>query len=86
MRPVNLSLMKAVLGMMPALNDASKLGKMREIYPLPIFRMQNIVILPRNSMIVNAVALLSMTLFLTALSESDYFKAICQVTCLTTHD
>jgi hypothetical protein len=59
--------MKAVLVMMPALNDVSRLGKMRDIYPLATFRMQNIVILLRNGMIVDAVALLPMTLFLTAL-------------------
>jgi hypothetical protein len=29
-RPVNLSVIKAVLGLMPALNDASRLGQMRE--------------------------------------------------------
>jgi hypothetical protein len=66
-RPVNLRLMKAVLGMMSALNDVSRFGKMRDIYPLTIFRMQNIVILRLNGMIVGVVALLSMTLFLTAL-------------------
>jgi hypothetical protein len=66
-RPVNRSLMKAVLGMMPALNDVSQLSKMRNIYPLTVFRMQNIVILLRNAMIVDAVAFFPMTLFLTAL-------------------
>jgi hypothetical protein len=40
---------------------------MRDIYPIMIFRMQNIVILLRNGMIVDAIALLPMTLFLTAL-------------------
>jgi hypothetical protein len=64
-RPVNLSLIKAVLAMMPALNDVSRLDKMRDISPLTIFRMQNIVIALRNGMIVDAVALLPMTLFLT---------------------
>jgi hypothetical protein len=59
--------MKAVLGMMPSLNEISRLGQMRDIYPLLIFRMQNIVILLRNGIIVDAVALLPMTLFLTAL-------------------
>jgi hypothetical protein len=58
--------MKAVLGMMPALNDVSRVGKVRDIYPLTIFRMQNIVILLRHSMIVEGLALLQMTLFLTA--------------------
>jgi hypothetical protein len=53
--------------MMPALNDASRLGKMRDIYPLTIFRMQNMMILQRNGMIVDAVALLSMTFVLIAL-------------------
>jgi hypothetical protein len=66
-RPVNLSLMKAVLGMMPALNDVSRLGKMRDIYLFTIVRMQNIVLLLRNGMIADAVTSLPMTLFLTAL-------------------
>jgi hypothetical protein len=66
-RPVNLSLMKAVLGMMPALNDVSRRDKMRDIYPLTIIHVQNIVILLRSGMIVDAVALHPMTLFLTAL-------------------
>jgi hypothetical protein len=65
-RPVNLSLTKAVMGMMPALNDVLRLDKMRDIYPLTIFRMQNIVTLLRNGMIVDAVPLLPMTLFFTA--------------------
>jgi hypothetical protein len=66
MRPVNLSLMKAVLGMMPALNDISRLGQRRDIYLLPIFRMQNIMILLRNEIIVDAVALFPMSILLTA--------------------
>jgi hypothetical protein len=52
--------------MIPALNDVSRLGKMRDIYPLKIFRMQNLVTLLRNGMIVDAVALLLMALFFTA--------------------
>jgi hypothetical protein len=64
---VNLSLMEAVLSMMPALSDVSRLGEMRDIYPFTIFRMQNIVILLSNGMIVDAIAMLLMTLFLTAL-------------------
>jgi hypothetical protein len=40
---------------------------MRDIYPLAVFCMQNIVIPLRNSMIVGIVALLPMTFFLTAL-------------------
>jgi hypothetical protein len=66
-RPVNLSLMKVVLGMMPTLNDVSRLGKIWDIFPLTIFRMQNIMILLRSGMAIDAVALLQMTLFLTAL-------------------
>jgi hypothetical protein len=66
-RPVNLSLMNAVPGMMPTLSDVSRFGKMRDIYPIMIFRMQNIVILLRNVMIVDAAALLPMALFLTTL-------------------
>jgi hypothetical protein len=66
-RPVNLSLMKVIFGMVPALNDVSRLGKIRDIYPLTIFRMQHTVVLLGKGMIVDAVTLLSMTLFLTAL-------------------
>jgi hypothetical protein len=36
-RPVNLTLMKSVLGVTPDLTDVSRLGKMRDIYPLSIF-------------------------------------------------
>jgi hypothetical protein len=57
--------MKSVLGMTPALPDLARRGKMRDIYPLPIFRMQNIAMLLHNGMIVGAIALLLMTLFLT---------------------
>jgi hypothetical protein len=59
--------MKVVLGMIAALNDVSQLGKMRDIQWLAIFRMQNIVILLCNGMIVDATALPRMSLFLTAL-------------------
>jgi hypothetical protein len=44
---------------------------MRDIYPLTIFRMQNIVIVLRNGMTVDAVALLPMTLFLTVLRHEN---------------
>jgi hypothetical protein len=39
-RPVNLSLIKTVLGMMPGLSDVSRVGKRRDIYPLTIFSTQ----------------------------------------------
>jgi hypothetical protein len=66
-RPVNLNLMKSVLGMTPAITDVSALGKMRNAYPLSIFCVQNITMLLHNGMIVRAIALLPVTLFLTDL-------------------
>jgi hypothetical protein len=36
-RPVNLNLMKSILGMTPALTDLFRSGKMRDIYPLWVF-------------------------------------------------
>jgi hypothetical protein len=59
--------MKSVLGMTSALIDVSRLGKVRDIYLLLIFHVQNITVLLRNGMVVDAIALLPMTLFLTAL-------------------
>jgi hypothetical protein len=44
-RPVNLNVMKSVLRMTPVLTDVSRLGKMRDIYPLSVFCVQNIAIL-----------------------------------------
>jgi hypothetical protein len=66
-RPVNLSLMKSVMGMTPALTDVSHLGKMRDIYYLSVLCVQNIAIFLHNGMIVDAIALLPMTRFLTGL-------------------
>jgi hypothetical protein len=59
--------MKSIVGMAPALTDVSRLGKMRAIYPLSVFCVRTIAILLHNGMIVDAIALLPMTLFLTAL-------------------
>jgi hypothetical protein len=59
--------MKSVLGMTPTLIDVSRLGKMRDIYPLSISHEQNITMPLQNGMIVEAIALLPITLFLTVL-------------------
>jgi hypothetical protein len=66
-RPLNITLMKSLLGMTPSLADVFRLDKMKDIYPLSIFHVQNITGLLRNEMIVEAIALLPMTFFLTAL-------------------
>jgi hypothetical protein len=63
-RPVNLSVMKVVLDMIPAVNDVWRLGKVRDIYTFTTFRIQSIVILLRNGMIVDAAASLPMNLLL----------------------
>jgi hypothetical protein len=42
LQPVNRTLMKSVLSMMPALTDISRLGKMRDIYPLSIFHVHTL--------------------------------------------
>jgi hypothetical protein len=66
-RLVNIPLMKSVLGMTPALTDVSRLGKIKDIYPLSIFHVQNIATFLDNGMIVQPIALFPMILFLTAL-------------------
>jgi hypothetical protein len=55
-RPVNLNLMKSILGMTPARTDVSRFGKMRDIYPLSVFCVRNIAILLHNGMIVDVIA------------------------------
>jgi hypothetical protein len=55
------------MSMTPALNELSRLGQIRGISRLTIFRVQNTARLLRNGIIVVAVALSSMTLFLTTL-------------------
>jgi hypothetical protein len=60
------SLMKAVLGMTPALSDVSRLGKMRDIWPLMVFGGQRIAALLRNGVIVDTAALLLVALFWTS--------------------
>jgi hypothetical protein len=59
---VNFILMKSVLGMTPALTDVFQLRKMSNIYPLSIFHVQDIAQLLHNGLIVEAIALLLMTL------------------------
>jgi hypothetical protein len=71
MRSANHSFMKAVLGITSALKSISRVGKMGDIYPLTVFRVQTILILLRNDIVFDAVALSSMTLFLTALRHDE---------------
>jgi hypothetical protein len=63
------------LGMMPALTDVFRLGKMRSISPFSIFRGQNTAILLYNHFITDAVALLSMTLLMAFRLEKITFDA-----------
>jgi hypothetical protein len=71
MRPVNPSLLKAVLAVTPALGDVFRLGKLADIHSLRIYGLQHIVTILRNGMIVTAAALLPMTLFLATFRPDD---------------
>jgi hypothetical protein len=54
MRPINPSLVRALLGTTRALNEEFRSGKMTEICPPTIFRVQKSIILLLNGMIVDA--------------------------------